>query len=94
MADVYILYSETLNQYYTGSCKDFNIRFKEHLDKSYVNSFTSKVDDWILFYKATGLNSTQVLKIEAHIKKMKSKTYIKNIAKYPEIMEKLKLRYG
>ena len=94
MADVYVLYSEKLNQFYVGSCKDVDIRFKEHLDKKYANSFTAKVDDWIIFYKVTGLNSTQALRIEAHIKKMKSKTYIENIAKYPRIMEKLKLRYG
>ena len=93
MADVYILYSKILNQYYIGSCKDVNLRFKEHLDKRYPNSFTAKVDDWILFYKITDLNSTQALKIEKHIKKMKSKTYIENIAKYPSIIEKLKLRY-
>jgi putative endonuclease len=35
----------------------------------------------------------QALRIEKHIKNMKSKKYIEDIKKYPEITERLKEKY-
>ena len=35
----------------------------------------------------------QAQKVERHIKKMKSKTYINNLFKYPEMREKLLKRF-
>jgi len=29
-----------------------------------------------------------------HLKKMKSKTYVQNLLKYPEIIERLKVKYS
>ena len=45
--------------------------------------------DWTLFYSLEVNNNTIARKIEAHIKKMKSKVYINNLKNYPEISEKL-----
>ena len=50
LAAVYILCSEKLDRFYTGSCLDFQFRFEEHLHKVYPGSFTSNSDDWRLFF--------------------------------------------
>ena len=38
-------------------------------------------------------NKSQMLTIERHIKNMKSKTYVQNLIKYPEMVSKLKTQY-
>ncbi|WP_419180018.1 GIY-YIG nuclease family protein, partial [Aequorivita todarodis] len=48
MATVYILYSKSVDGYYTGSCLDFTERFQRHLDKTYFDSYTRKASDWTL----------------------------------------------
>lgn len=93
MADVYILYSLKLNKYYIGSCFNFKNRLNEHLCKEYENSFTSKADDWILDFKIEDLDYKQARLIEQHIKKMKSRKFIADLKKYPEIVERLILKY-
>lgn len=96
MAYVYILYSVQLDKYYTGSCVDLEQRFEEHLSKKYIDSYTVKAGDWILFFSIGGLEYSQARNIELHIKKMKSRRYIENLKLYPEIsnelIEKYKLR--
>ena len=89
MASVYILYSKTLDRFYIGSCNEFSIRLQQHLNKNYVDSFTAKANDWVVFYVVENLSYQQARLIEAYIKKMKSKVYIRNLKEYPEIMAKL-----
>ncbi|GAB4288002.1 MAG: hypothetical protein Kow0068_13830 [Marinilabiliales bacterium] len=67
MATVYIIYSEKLDCYYTGSCKDFDARLKEHLNKTFKGSFTSQTDDWQVYLTINNLNYNQARKIELHI---------------------------
>lgn len=93
MASVYILYSKKLAKFYTGSCKDLSYRKEQHIKKEMINSFTSKADDWELFFFKDELEYQQARLIETHIKNMKSSTYIANLKKYPEIFEKLKEKY-
>ncbi len=81
MANVYILYSKTLNKFYTGSCLDFEKRFSEHLTKKFVDGFSAKTNDWVLFYIIRQLSYKQAREIEAHIKRMKSKKYIVELKK-------------
>ncbi|AYB31925.1 hypothetical protein D4L85_15730 [Chryseolinea soli] len=57
VASVYILYSEKLDKFYTGSCLDFQFRYQEHLDKVYPESFTSNSDDWQLFLLVENLST-------------------------------------
>jgi putative endonuclease len=94
MAGVYILYSAKLDRFYTGSCKNFQFRLEEHMHRVYPDSFTSNSDDWKLFLLVAELKYIQARSIEAHIKKMKSKKYIQNLAKYPDILARLKVRYN
>ena len=78
MASVYILYSQKLDRFYTGSCKEFQFRFEDHLDNLYPGSFTSNHDDWQLFLLIDSLTYKQARSMEAHIKKMKSRVYIQS----------------
>tara|TARA_R110000868_G_scaffold153826_1_gene379776 strand:+ start:99 stop:308 length:210 start_codon:yes stop_codon:yes gene_type:complete len=57
------------------------------------NKFPYNADDWTLFYKIDCTTKSQALKIEAHIKRMKSKVYIENLLKYSEITIKLLEKY-
>lgn len=93
MASVYILYSGKLDKFYTGSCMDLHYRIGQHLNKDFIDSFTAKADGRTLFYFKVNLDYRQARFIERHIKEMKSKVYIQNLKKYPEMIEKLLLRY-
>ena len=93
MASVYILFSEKLNRFYTGSCLDLLQRLQSHKDKSFTDSFTSKTEDWELFFTINDLDYRQSRLIELHIKKMKSVIFIKNLKQYPELVAKLIERY-
>lgn len=94
MADVYILYSKTLHSHYIGSCKNLENRLLEHSNGTFENSFTTKAKDWVLLLGIENLGYQQARYIEKHIKRMKSKIFIENLKKYPELVEKLKTRYS
>jgi putative endonuclease len=91
---VYILYSISLDKYYIGEALDFQERIKQHNSGFYDSAYTKQASDWSLFYSIECLNRLQARKIETHIKKMKSKAYIQNLKKHPEITEKLKNKYN
>ena len=93
MAVVYILFSKSIDRFYVGSCKDLQIRLEEHRSKKYKNSFTAKAYDWTVFLQINNLEYRQARSIEAHIKRMRSKVYINNLLRYPEIIEKLIQKY-
>ena len=90
---VYILYSDKLNRFYIGYTSDFETRLEFHKNAE-LHKFTANADDWKVFLKIICKNKTQGLNIEKHIKKMKSKTYIENLVKYPDIILKLKEKYN
>lgn len=93
MACVYILFSKQLHKHYIGSCKDFDSRMQEHINKVFEDSFTRKADDWQEVFCLYDLEYEQARKIEGHIKRMKSSKYIQSLIKYSEIGEKLKKLY-
>jgi putative endonuclease len=93
-AFVYILKSLKTNQFYIGSTsKSITQRLAEHNDIAFAKSFTAKGIPYEIFCSFSCDNITHARKIENHIKRMKSKVYINNLIKYPEIIDKLKLRY-
>lgn len=55
MAAVYILYSKSMDRFYVGSCKDLKKRLKQHHNKEFDQAFTTKADDWSLFYQRKNL---------------------------------------
>lgn len=85
MNSCYIIFSKKLNRFYIGVCHDdLTERIKKHNDHSYgLHRFTAKASDWELFLRIECSSHTQALKIEKHIKNMKSKVYINNLLIYP-----------
>ena len=93
MASVYILYSKSIDNFYSGSCKDLSYRINQHINHDLFKSFTLRANDWELFFFVDDLGYEQARKIERHIKKMKSRAYLFNLKKYPKIIEKLISKY-
>ena len=92
---VYILISKTINRFYIGSTAITpDKRLERHLSEYYgSNKFTAKAKDWKLFFAIKCISLKQATHIEKHIKNMKSKIYIENLKKYPDITIKLTERY-
>ena len=90
---VYILHSKKLDRFYIGFTSDIDIRLDFH-KISPSNKFTGKATDWEPFLVIDCINKYQALAIEKHIKAMKSKTYILNLKKYPDVIDKLKSKYA
>jgi len=91
---VYILYSKSLDSFYIGETLDLDERLIQHNTGFYNSAFTKKSKDWKLYITIDCTDRIQARKIETHIKKMKSKIYIQNLKKYPEIIDKLKKKYS
>lgn len=90
----YILYSQTKDTFYIGYTHDkIEVRLASHNSAKYENSYTSKTNDWKLFFSIECTSQKQALNIEKHIKRMKSRKYIQNLTIYPEISQKLLLQY-
>ena len=94
LASVYILSSQKLKKYYVGSCLDLELRLKEHKNNKYADSFTSLANDWELFLEIGDLEGKLARRIEQHIKSMKSKSYIENLKRFPEMKSKLISRFS
>ena len=89
---VYILHSQKLKKFYIGYTSNLLKRLDFHKIAD-ARKFTYNSDDWIVVFTINCSSKTQGLSIEKHIKKMKSKIYIQNIIKYPEISLKLLDKY-
>lgn len=74
---IYIIYSETLNKYYVGSCQNIEQRLQDHLNSR--SKFTKVAKDWQLKYSETFNTRSDAYKRELQIKKMKSRKYIENL---------------
>jgi putative endonuclease len=93
MATVYILYSKTADKYYTGSTQNLEPRLKWHAEKKFAGSFTAQHSDWELYFEISDIDYRRARQIESHIKRMKSRHYIQNLKKYPEMAIKLLGKY-
>ena len=91
----YILHSDSLNRFYVGSTiLTIEKRLERHLESYYGKlKYTHGTKDWKLYLEIECITYAQARRIESHIKRMKSKTYIQNMKKYPEILDKLLRRY-
>jgi len=93
MAIVYILFSASANAYYVGSCEDLQLRLNDHNSGKYPGSYTRKATDWEVYLSIPDLSYSQARNIEQHIKRMKSRVYLENLLKFPEIISRLKDTY-
>ena len=62
----------------------------KHNNHSYgSHRFTAKAEDWKLFIKIEVQEYSHAIRLERKIKSMKSSRYIRNLKKYPELVEKI-----
>lgn len=76
---VYVLFSKKLNRYYIGTTDNVEKRLFEHNSGLYVNSFTTRGIPWELSLSYTCESSEKAYKLEAFIKRMKSKKFIERL---------------
>ncbi|WP_291132452.1 GIY-YIG nuclease family protein [Flavobacterium sp. UBA7682] len=74
---VYIIYSQSLNKYYVGSCRNIDERLNDHLNSR--SKYTKSAKDWELKYSETFSSISDAYQREIQIKKMKSRIYIENL---------------
>ena len=94
MAVVYILYSPLIDHFYIGSTLDYQQRINDHNLDQLPKAFTHQTSDWELFLLIENLSYEQERLIEKHIKSMKSRRYIENLKRYPEMVGKLIERFS
>ncbi len=90
----YVLHSPLLDKYYVGITREsVEQRILKHNTQYYGQKFTAITNDWELFLAIECSSIEQAMAIEKHIKKMKSRIYIQNLKTYPDIIQKLFLKY-
>ena len=90
---VYILHSNQLGKYYIGFTQNLDMRLDFRQNDIQTRKFSYKAKDWELIFTIECESKFQGLSIERHIKSMKSKVYIQNLLRYPEITLKLLDKY-
>lgn len=91
MAFTYIIYSNLLDKFYVGACNEnLKERIENHINGAYGSkSYTHIATDWELQLAFELEDYGHAVRLEKKIKSMKSKVYIKNLIKYPELREKI-----
>ncbi|MBT9483749.1 GIY-YIG nuclease family protein [Sediminibacterium sp.] len=72
-----MIYSESLNKFYTGSCEDLSIRIAQH--NAGRNKSTKPGIPWIIKHTEIFNSLKEARAREAQIKKMKSRKYIESL---------------
>ena len=94
MIACYIIYTSSFDKYYVGATQeDVYSRLEKHNTKGYDNTYTSLANDWEVYLIIGCETYAQAINIERHIKRMKSRTYIRNLKKYPEMITKILIEY-
>ncbi|KPM49751.1 GIY-YIG nuclease family protein [Jiulongibacter sediminis] len=88
----YILWSDMLMKFYTGACQfSLKDRIEKHNNGFYRGQhFSKQANDWRLFLKIEAIDYSHTIRIEQKVKSMKSSINIRNLKKYPELVENLK----
>ena len=90
----YIIYSKSVNRYYIGYTCDIEERIKLHNNGFFGSkSYSSKASDWELFLLIPCETIEEAIYLESRIKRMKSRKYIENLRKYPEMIIKMRESY-
>ena len=95
MHQVYILKSLKTGCYYVGETSNLVQRLLYHNSIELNTNSTKTGIPWEVIYVIETRDRNVSLKIESHIKRMKSRTYIENMIKYhPDISNKLIAEYS
>jgi putative endonuclease len=79
MWQVYIIYSEKIDRYYTGITENLSWRLERH--NQGWGRYTKRGMPWKIVYNEEFINKSDALKRECEIKNRKSKKYIEYIIK-------------
>jgi len=61
---VYILYSPSLNKYYTGETANLETRLTQHKSGFYVTAYSTLASDWELYFRIDCQNVLEARYIE------------------------------
>ena len=90
---IYILYAQSINRFYTGQTRNIKKRLILHFQEVFPKAFTKKAKDWKLYLEIDVPSKEIALKIEKHIKSMKSSKYIIGLKENPERILFLKEKF-
>src|SRR5437879_3779781 len=86
---VYILFSEKLDKFYIGQTIDLKQRMEFHNSIDLNTHWSKNGIPWTVMLELSCVTKVQAIKVEAHIKKMKSKIYIGNLIRYKDMQDRL-----
>jgi putative endonuclease len=90
----YILYSKSANHYYIGYTSDIDERLKLHNNGHFGSkSYSFKATDWEIYLIIRCETIEQAVYVESRIKRMKSRKFIEDLRRYPELVEKILKEY-
>jgi len=76
---IYILYSQSRDRYYIGSCANVEQRLIRHNAGATLSTKSGR--PWLVVYTETHPTKTEALKREINLKKMKSRVYLEEMIK-------------
>ena len=88
----YILYSPAIDRYYIGYTSSFSDRLSFHNDGARNKIWTKRGIPWEVYLTVEGLEKSMARKLELHLKKMKSRNYLKELKQNPKKLEELLLK--
>ncbi|MGB5692191.1 MAG: GIY-YIG nuclease family protein [Flavobacteriaceae bacterium] len=91
---VYVIQSLLDKSFYVGRTSNLERRLEYHNSIKKNIGETRKRIPWKYYFVLEVGNPGIASKIERHIKRMKSRIYIENLVKYPEIGERLFKKYS
>ena len=83
---LYIIFSESLGNYYVGESPDTEHRLNQHNTHYFKKNFTKAANDWVLKLKFETSAKEDAVFLERFIKKMKSKKFIEKVIAEPSIL--------
>ncbi|MBT8280298.1 MAG: GIY-YIG nuclease family protein [Muriicola sp.] len=91
---VYVIQSKLDASFYIGETSNLEQRLHLHNSQDLNEGRTKRKIPWEVFYVLETKDRTTAIKIEKHIKRMKSRKYIEDLKNYPEIAKKLLEKYS
>ena len=86
---LYIIFSESLGNYYIGESPDTEHRLNQHNTHYFKKNFTKAASDWVIKLKFETSAKEDAVFLEGFIKKMKSKKFIEKVIAKPTILTEI-----
>ena len=74
---VYILYSDSIDRYYIGSCSNVDVRLSRHNAGATISTKSGR--PWKVVYREVFNSKTEAIKYEYYLKRMKSRVFIEKL---------------